>query len=92
MVTTPVATEVAMPVAPMVATAGADEVHVTDDVRFCVVPSVKVPVAVNCSIVPSGIDTLPGATEIEVRIADVTVRFVWPETLPDVAVIVTVPT
>src|ERR1700693_5028212 len=34
--------------------AGADEIHVADCVRFCVVPSVYVPVAVNCSVWPRG--------------------------------------
>ena len=32
----------------MVAIAGTDEVQVTDEVRFCVVASVNIPVAINC--------------------------------------------
>ena len=47
MVVEPVPTAVARPVALMLATAGFDEAHVADVVRFCVVPSVKVPVAAN---------------------------------------------
>jgi len=55
------------------------------------VPSVKVPVAVNCSFVPRGVDALAGVTEIAVRIADETVNCVCPDTLPDAAVTVTAP-
>lgn len=43
----PAADPVARPVALMLTTVGLDEVHVTEFVRSCVVPSVKVPVAVN---------------------------------------------
>ena len=43
----PVATAVARPAALMVATAGVAEFQVAVLVRFCVVPSVSVPVAVN---------------------------------------------
>ena len=39
---------VAIPPEPMVAIAEADEVQVTPAVTFCCVPSLKVPVAVNC--------------------------------------------
>ncbi len=52
MVVLPAATPEARPLDPpallIVATAGADELQVTDAVRTCVVPSVYVPVAVNC--------------------------------------------
>ncbi len=44
----PCATLVASPELLMVATAAVDELHVTVFVRFCVLPSVNVPVAVNC--------------------------------------------
>ena len=44
----PVATEVASPVPLIVAAPEADEAHVTVLVRFCMVPSLNVPVAVNC--------------------------------------------
>ena len=47
-VVTPVVAPVAKPVAVMVATFGAEEVQVTEDVRSLVLASDKVPVALNC--------------------------------------------
>ena len=48
----PANSEVASPLKPaallMVAIAGTEDVQVTDDVRFCVVASVNIPVAINC--------------------------------------------
>ena len=43
----PAATAVARPAPVIVAAAGFDEFHVAEFVRFCVVPSVNVPVALN---------------------------------------------
>ena len=54
MVALPVPTPVAKPVLLTLATAGADELHVTELVRFCVLPSVYVPAAVNCCDLPRG--------------------------------------
>ena len=48
MVVDPVLTAVAKPAVLIAATVPAEELHVAVLVRFCVVPSVKVPVAVNC--------------------------------------------
>ena len=48
MVVDPVPTAVARPAVLIVATVPAEELHVAVLVRFCVVPSLKVPVAVNC--------------------------------------------
>jgi hypothetical protein len=47
MVLVPAATPVARPAAVIVATDVFDELHVTEFVRFCVLPSLKLPVAVN---------------------------------------------
>jgi hypothetical protein len=47
-VAVPIATPVASPPAPILAIAGALEVHITDPVKSCVLPSLKVPVAANC--------------------------------------------
>ena len=47
MVVEPVARLVARPLALMVAVAGLEEVQIADVVRFCVLPSESVPVAVN---------------------------------------------
>src|SRR5208283_5006973 len=52
----------------MVATEGADEVQVADEVRFCLLPSLKVPVAVNCCWVPAAIDGLAGVTATDTRV------------------------
>jgi hypothetical protein len=91
MFATPVAPEVAIPVTPMVAMEGADELQITKAERFCVVPSVNVPVAVNCSLVPSGMEVPPEVTEMDIKTADETVSPVWPDTPPDVAVMVALP-
>jgi len=52
MVVVPTVTPEAKPLALTVATAGAVEVQVTDAVRFCVLPSEYVPVAVICPVPP----------------------------------------
>jgi len=53
---------------------------------------VKVPVAVNCSVMPSAIEGNAGVTTIDVNVAGVTVSSVEPEILPDVAAMVVLPT
>ena len=55
-----------------------------------VVPSEKVPVAVNCSVVPPGTLGLAGVTAMEDN-AEVTIRVVPPETAPEEAVMIVVP-
>ena len=49
----------------MVATAGLLLVHVTCCVRFCVLMSLKVPMAINASVVSGGIVVLDGPTVID---------------------------
>jgi hypothetical protein len=56
-----------------------------------ILPSLKVPVAVNCCVSPSGSDGIAGVTEIVDSVAAVTVRFPEPTTEPNVAVICVVP-
>jgi hypothetical protein len=75
----------------MAATAAVDEFQVTAVVKFCVVLSEKVPVAVNCWVVPIAILGLPGVIAMETSVAAVTVNVVDPDILPDVAVIVVEP-
>jgi hypothetical protein len=75
----------------MVAVAALDELHVTNVVRFCVLPSVNVPVAVNCCFVPTGTEGLAGVTVIETSAGGATVRTAEPVTEPEVALIVAVP-
>jgi len=67
------------------------ELQVTELVMSCFVLSEKVPVAVNCCTVPSGMETLTGVTTIETRKALVTVSDAVPETLPEVAEMIVVP-
>ncbi len=47
--------------------------------------SVKTPVAVSCWLLPRATLGLVGVTPIDTSVADVTVRVVLPETVPDVA-------
>jgi hypothetical protein len=61
----PAATLVASPVALIVAILVAEEVHVAVLVRFCVLLSEKVPVAVNCFVAPFAIEGLAGVTAME---------------------------
>ncbi len=75
----------------IVATPVLEEFHVTVLVRFCVLLSVYVPVAVNCWVLPLGTDGLAGVTAIETNAGAVTVSVVEPFIDPDVAVIVLVP-
>ena len=49
------------------------------------------PVALNCLVLPSGIEGIAGVTLIETKIAAVTVRAVEPTTDPKLAVIVVCP-
>ena len=95
-VVVPMVDEVASPSEPaallMIAIAVFEEAQVTDDVRFCVGPSVNIPVAINCCVVPLAILGLTGVTSMETSAAAVTVNVVLPEMSPDVAVIVVVPT
>jgi hypothetical protein len=90
MVDTPGATLVAKPGVPLplpiVAIELLEEFHWTEEVMFCWVPSVKAPVAANCSVVPSGIAGAEGVTEIESRAAEVTVSVAVPLILAAVAV------
>ena|SRR5215469_14927392 len=57
----------------MIATVGSDDVHWAELVRSCIVPSVKMPVALYCCVVPSGIVANDGVTETLARTAFPTV-------------------
>ena len=73
------------------AVAAVAEAHVTMAVRFCVVPSLYVPVATNCCLVPFAIDGVAGVTAIDTSVAAVTVSVVMPLTAPLVAEMTVVP-
>jgi hypothetical protein len=76
----------------IVATEGADELHVTDAVKACVLRSLYVPVAANCCVSPAAIEDLTGVTVTEARTGEVTVSTAAPCMLPEAAVIVVLPT
>jgi hypothetical protein len=75
----------------MLATAAEDELQLTNAVRFCVLLLLKVPIAVNCCDVPSGIVAVAGVTAMDVRTGAVTVKVEDPAMVPEVAVIVVAP-
>jgi hypothetical protein len=88
----PVATPVLKPALFTVAIVGEDEVHVAEAVRSWVVPSLYVPVALNCWVRPTTTDAETGVTAIETSDAGLrTVRSAEPLIDPDVADTVTTP-
>ena len=88
----PIPTAVAFPLVPaMVATDTAEELQVTDDVRFWVLLSEKIPVAVNCSLAPRAMEGFEGVRDMDTSVALLTVSTLDPDMLPDVAEIAVVP-
>lgn len=87
----PVATLLTSPWLLMLATPGLEEPHSTEGVTSSELPSLKLAVAVNCLVVPTGMLELAGVTVMEVTVAPVTVSAAVPLTEPEVAVIVAVP-
>ncbi len=87
----PAATAVANPEALTAATPELDELQVTVADRSWVVLSEKVPVAVNCSVVPFAVLGMGGVIARETSVAGVTVSSVEPEIPPNVALIVVLP-
>src|SRR6266849_4636098 len=94
-VVVPVLSVLASPAVPavllMVATLAAVELQCPLGVRSCVVPSVNVPVAVNCCGLPKGTVVSDGLIAIDTRAADVTVSRVELLMVPELAVTVAVP-
>jgi hypothetical protein len=92
----PAATAVASPLEATalltVATPAVEVLQVTSAVRFCVVLSENLPVAVNCCVVPVAREATRGVTAIESNVAGVTVNSVDPDLFPNVAVSVAGPT
>jgi hypothetical protein len=87
----PAATPVARPLPVTVAVPVLDEVQVACVVRFKVDPSEYVPVAVNCWVAPTTMLAVVGVTAIEERVVAVTVMVVFPEILPEVALMMAEP-
>ncbi len=90
-VVVPSATDVASPVELMVATADLDEAQVTNDDMSCTEPSEKVPMAVNCCVLPRGINDAAGVMVIDVSTAGVTERVADELTESNVALMSVVP-
>ena len=78
MVTGPVATGVARPAAVMVEIFVSEEDQVTELLTFWVLPSVNVPVAVNCCVTPRAMVGFAGVTAIELNAALLTSSVVVP--------------
>jgi hypothetical protein len=95
-VVVPADTAVAFPIDPaellIVTIELAEELQDTNVVMSCMLLSEYAPVAVNCSVIPRTIEGLAGVTVIETIAGGATVMEVEPEILPDLAVIVAVPT
>ena len=72
----------------MVAMDGREELQLTDVVTSCVLPSLKVPLAVSACVVPAAIVEFAGAKLMVDRVALVTVSSVEPLTAPADATIV----
>ena len=87
----PAATPLASPLTAIVATVATEGVQLTELVRFCWLPSLKVPVAVNCCVVPAAMVGLAGVTVMEESVAVVTVKPVDPCAEPSEAEIVVFP-
>jgi hypothetical protein len=75
----------------IVATLADDELQWVVIVMSCVVPSLKLPVAVNCCVLPTVTVGLAGVIANDTNVPVPTVSVVLPLTPDDVAVMVTVP-
>ncbi len=64
---------VTMPEGETVAVIVSEEDQLTVDVKSCVEPSEKCPVAVSCAVSPAGAEGFAGAREIDCKVAAVTV-------------------
>jgi hypothetical protein len=87
----PTAKPFAEPVALIVATEGTEELHVAVLVRFWVLPSLYVPVAVKGSATPKTTAGLAGVTAMETSAGSPTVTVVEPHTAPAQALTVAEP-
>jgi hypothetical protein len=91
-VVAPGANPVASPPELMLAIFGAVELHITESVMILLLPSLNVPKAVNCMVLPTVSAELTGATAIDIKEGSTsTERDVVPLTPPEVAVIFVVP-
>jgi hypothetical protein len=91
MVTAPGAMAVIRPVLLMVATEGSEELQLTCSVTSKQVPSEYLAVAINCSLMPTGMLRISGVTDMEDRIAEFTVSAAVADKFPEVTVITALP-
>src|SRR5208282_1670873 len=70
---------------------GCVELHATNPVRLCVVPSLKVAIACSWRLLPTDMNTVAGVMFKPTTAARVTVRFAVPVTDPAVALMLVVP-
>jgi hypothetical protein len=91
MLATPGATEVTTPPDPAAAAAALSEAQVTSRVMVCMLASLNVPVAVYDNLVAGAMERPTGVTEIDIKLAPVTVRVTETLSGPSAAVIVDVP-
>ena len=84
----PAAMPAAKPLEARLAIAGAEELQITDVVTSAWLPSLKVPVAVNCWLAPAAMLAFAGFTATDKSVAGVTVSNEDPATEPAFAVIV----
>lgn len=87
MLVEPMPMAVASPVALIVAAAAFDDVQLTELVRFCVLPSLKIPVAVNWLVVPLAIEFAGAVMLIDCRVAAVIVSTIAFEVMPFVVAV-----
>lgn len=83
----PIPVLVTVPTLFTVAVEGESEPQSTEELRSCVLLSLKVPVARNCWVVPKGREAFAGVTAMDCRVAAVTLIVVLPLIDPRVAVI-----
>jgi hypothetical protein len=75
----------------MIAVGAADELQATTEVTSCVLPSVNVPVAVNCCVVPRTTVGVCGFIASETSVTGFTTSVADPRTEPELTLIVVVP-
>lgn len=88
MVVCPEARPAATPFGKIVATPSAEELQVAEEVKFCWLPSLNVPVATKGWMVPTTMLGLEGVTAIDKSVAESTVNSAEALSAPAAAVIV----
>ena len=76
----------------MLSTFGEELVQVTELVKSCVLPSVRVPIALSCIVLPRGMLSLLADMAIATSVAGDVLKFALPVMFEDVAETAVVPT